>query len=281
MTNSKLWQDLEAQFRALDPYGLLRADGTYTVGSSNVSSEMLYQWALRGEMSLAVGFRVLAHKAGAALGRSDLDPFIAWLQDLTTEHRFFRIETTGGVEQRADGTIVRHFVLATINNICQASAHRCVSLQLAALEAEHLANYLPQPSNRITVPVEVPPRDLEAASASPESGINQTTEIEPSAHTHSAPPGKQRDPIVRKPSRRNPKYSAIDKALQEIADSKPKSHQEVFHALDNRVDVPHAEPFVSARGWHVGFKKDANAARAWLSKRWTHLNLTPFLRGPK
>ena len=66
----------------------------------------------------------------------------------------------------------------------------------------------------------------------------------------------------------------IDKALQEIAESRPSSQEEILQSLDRRrVVTPPAEPFVTARGWMPGFKRDAPAARAWLSKRWAELAL--------
>jgi hypothetical protein len=83
-------------------------------------------------------------------------------------------------------------------------------------------------------------------------------------------------------ARRSSRYRAIDKALQEIAQSRPRTQEEVFQALDGRhVVIPPAQPFVDARGWIVGFHRDAGAARAWLSKRWAELNLSPLPRGPK
>ena len=85
----------------------------------------------------------------------------------------------------------------------------------------------------------------------------------------------------RKRVRRNAKYEGIDEALREIAKSRPKAHEEVFQALEGRSKLPNAEPFKTAGGWHAGFKKDAVAARAWLSKAWSRLNLPAFLRGPK
>lgn len=106
---------------------------------------------------------------------------------------------------------------------------------------------------------------------------------------HPAPP---REPAVpghvqtqrreKKVSRRNQKYEVIDKALQEIAESWPRTQEEILKSLDGRrVVTPPAEPFVTARGWMLGFKRDASAARAWLSKRWAELNLPSLPRGPK
>ena len=90
------------------------------------------------------------------------------------------------------------------------------------------------------------------------------------------PPAK-----VPKPVRRNAGYAAIDSVVREIAQSKPKTHEEVFNLLDGRVAHPSAEPFKSARGWHAGFKKDPARARTWLSKSWSRLKLPAFSRGPK
>jgi hypothetical protein len=94
-------------------------------------------------------------------------------------------------------------------------------------------------------------------------------------------PGRREQSAPRRNARRSPRYEKIDAALRGIAESQPKNHEEVFRALHGRVNTPNAEPFKSAGGWHAGFKKDANTAQAWLSKRWAGLNLPPFARGPK
>jgi hypothetical protein len=86
----------------------------------------------------------------------------------------------------------------------------------------------------------------------------------------------------KQPTRRHPRYKQIDAALIEISQSRPRTQEEVFQSLDNRrVPVPPAEPFLSGRGWMAGFGRDRAAARAWLSKRWSELNLLPFQKGPK
>jgi predicted acyl esterase len=87
---------------------------------------------------------------------------------------------------------------------------------------------------------------------------------------------------LQKPVRRNERSRKIDDALLQIADSRPKTHDLVFQSLDRRrVPTPLAEPFVTGGGWIAGFRRDAQAARAWLSKRWSELDLLPFPRGPK
>ena len=88
---------------------------------------------------------------------------------------------------------------------------------------------------------------------------------------------------AKKPVRRNQKYKVIDAALEKVADGRPSTQEEVFQSLDARhVVIPPAEPFISARGWIAGFRRDSvQGARAWLSKRWAELNLSPLPRGPK
>jgi hypothetical protein len=80
---------------------------------------------------------------------------------------------------------------------------------------------------------------------------------------------------------KNSTYSKIDECLKEIEKSKPRSHAEVFAALDGRVPVPDCEPFRSAKGWRHGYRAQPDRARAWLSRRWARLNLPPFRPGPK
>jgi hypothetical protein len=85
----------------------------------------------------------------------------------------------------------------------------------------------------------------------------------------------------RKQTRPSTRYSAIDRALRDIAASNPKKHEDVFQLLEYRIVHANAEPFRSAGGWVKGFKKNPAAAHAWLFKRWSLLELPPFPRGPK
>jgi hypothetical protein len=110
------------------------------------------------------------------------------------------------------------------------------------------------------------------------------TDLKSASTDQSAPqpaPGVSPRAQAKKPGRRNQKYKAIDRALQEIAESRPRTQADVFKALEGRVGYPPAEPFESARGWMAGFGRDPRAARAWLSKRWAELDLPAFARGPK
>lgn len=106
-----------------------------------------------------------------------------------------------------------------------------------------------------------------------------TVQIPPASDSKEA---DRRKPRGKEPTRRNPRYKQIDAALRNISESRPRTQEEVFQLLDGRhVPPPPAEPFHSARGWMAGFRRDRSAARAWLSKRWSELKLTPLPRGPK
>jgi hypothetical protein len=95
-----------------------------------------------------------------------------------------------------------------------------------------------------------------------------------------ARPARQRAGTSR--VRRNPRYTAIDAALREIADSRPSTHEEVFEFLDvRRVPIPSAQPFLTSRGWVAGFRAKPAAAHSWISKRWKELSLPAMPRGPK
>jgi hypothetical protein len=93
--------------------------------------------------------------------------------------------------------------------------------------------------------------------------------------------GPEQSRMGKKPVRPNKHYRAIDRALREIAESRPETQEEIFQALEGRVPIPRTEPFVTARGWITGFHRDEATARSWLSKRWRGLDLPPLPRGPK
>jgi hypothetical protein len=85
-----------------------------------------------------------------------------------------------------------------------------------------------------------------------------------------------------KPPKRSARYERVDKALCEAAEIRPSSQMEIFQFLDRRNKaLPPCEPFRSWKGWIKGFRKNEARARAWLSKRWALLELSPLPRGPK
>ena len=89
------------------------------------------------------------------------------------------------------------------------------------------------------------------------------------------------DRTNRRRPRRSQKYERIDEELRKIALARPNTQEEVFEALQaRRVVWPSAEPFAT-HGWVAGFRRDEAAARSWLSKRWSELDLPPLPQGPK
>jgi hypothetical protein len=94
--------------------------------------------------------------------------------------------------------------------------------------------------------------------------------------------GKRRGRQPNPASKRNAKYEAIDSALHEISEARPKNHEEVFRFLDERnVPLPRRKLFKAAGGWLRGFQQNPPGASAWLSQAWGRLGLPPFARGPK
>jgi hypothetical protein len=86
----------------------------------------------------------------------------------------------------------------------------------------------------------------------------------------------------RKRVRRNARYERIDEVLRQIAEARPKSHEEVFRLLDDRkVALPNRRLFKSAGGWLMGLQHNRHTASAWLSQAWARLGLPAFPRGPK
>ena len=116
------------------------------------------------------------------------------------------------------------------------------------------------------------------------SSENRSHNSEPTigvSHKQAQPPKSSRGaktPV----RRRNRRYLAIDEALRQIEESKPKTHEEIFRLLDQRrVRIPFAEPFQEAGGWMAGFRRNKKAARPWLSKRRNMLDFDPLPMGPK
>jgi hypothetical protein len=112
--------------------------------------------------------------------------------------------------------------------------------------------------------------------------MNEMLELKQSQILCKQRPAEESTHPPRTPKRaKNSTYSKIDECLKEIEKSKPRRHADVFAALDGRLPVPDCEPFRSAKGWSAGYRTRPDRARAWLSGRWSRLNLPPFRPGPK
>ena len=225
----------------------LRTSGDYTDGQVGG----IGRWRLNDgpNADFLAHFQEAATWAGGALGPPPgVNPLEFWL------HRLFQdlLETEGprddighlAIGQRDQGGIIR--------DVCQASATFCSRLARGALE-----------------------REVETSRNEASNNAAAQTKL---AHDLTQKPPHRRPKSVR----RHPRYLKIDVALREVADMRPKSHEEVFRSLDQRqVPFPHGALFEANRGWLAGFRKDRPRARVWLSKIWSSLNLPPFRRGPK
>ena len=135
------------------------------------------------------------------------------------------------------------------------------------------------------------PPDEKAPSETPQSSDPSFASVSRMArNTEKAHPNAIKGPPTNQPirlssqkrTRQSLRYKTMDQTLTAIAEAKPKTHAEVFRALDGRhVALPGAAPFATAHGWLAGFQKDPQRAHAWLSKTWSRLNLPAFPRGPK
>jgi len=67
------------------------------------------------------------------------------------------------------------------------------------------------------------------------------------------------------PVRRNQKYKVIDEALRKMAESLPRTQEEVFQSLEGRhLVIPPGRAFYDRARMDRGFRRDAAAARAAL-----------------
>lgn len=119
--------------------------------------------------------------------------------------------------------------------------------------------------------------DFFPITAYSQTAVGATPKPKRDPHTDAEPTNRKSE----RSRKTNPCYAAIDKALCDVAASRPRGQVEVFKSLDQRkVPVPHAEPFTNF-GWFKGFERNKPLARIWLSRRWALLKLPGFRRFPK
>ena len=194
----------------------------------------------------------------------------AWLELLRRESPAFQLSVTrpltvkGKLYQTCSGTI---------RDLCTASAvysKRRARGEIGSRLAERLEQEI---AGAVDGSSNTPPLAGDVAGSSA-----QSTAVLADQEAH-LPEESQK---TRKPVRRNSRYEEIDRALREISEARPKSHEEVFRFLNDRgVGVPNRRPFKVAGGWFKGFQRDGHAASAWLSQAWGRLGLPAFPRGPK
>jgi hypothetical protein len=292
MADRTFWHDLAEDFTRLAPAGGLCLHWQYTSGTPGRYRFRLESNDLDHHETFRLRFERLARIAGAALDTSGrLDSLEVWQNELKEHDRDPRNQgDVFGPEVLDDGTRVYH-QLGVIPNACLASANRCMELEMQEMEAElgqdDLAAHgmagegsAPSPSRAThgiggKSGVSGVAKSIPRAADSPPVSAKAGTGARPrSDNVHARMPrtqDAQRPQEVSKanmrPVRRHPRYTKIDEALQEIAESHPRTQEEVFRALEGRAGFPPAEPFETARGWIAGFRRDKPAARAWLSKR--------------
>jgi len=263
-------------------------------------------WTFRGgsgERSERV-FKSLARKAARGInGIPSADAWKAWLDSLRQEEFGFEVRfrhssaynqkrrdyvaqsveaiqvVEGIVETVAllDGSLETRTrvegITGTIERVFETSADFCLELG---------SHGPPDATEEVQ-----PGAKAEAQTTVKGEGIHQVGAVTPTVALASqgAPPTAPLKKRLReehtKAKRRDPKYADIYTALRQIAEARPTSHEEVFRALEGRTRLPHAQPFVSSGGWLAGFKRNKPAARSWLSRAWSGLDLRPFPRGPK
>jgi hypothetical protein len=306
MADRTFWHDLAEDFTRLAPAGGLCLHWQYTSGMPGHYRFWLGSNDPAHHETFRLKFEQLARRAGAAVDTSGrLDSLEAWQNELKKHDRDPRNQgDVFGPEVLDDGTRVYH-QLGVIPNVCQASANRCMELEMKETEVELEQDDLAargmagegsaSSSLRATHGIggesgvsggaKSTPRAADAPSVGTEAGTSATSRSDnvhaQMPHTPDAQGPQEAHKAKKKPVRRHARYTKIDEALQEIADSRPRSQQEVFRALEGRVAFPPAGPFEAARGWIPGFRLDQSAARSWLSKRWAELDLPPLPRGPK
>lgn len=133
MSGSSFWRDLEAQFRALDPAGELRADWDYVAGSGGYGN-----WRITGtnNTTLRLHFQRLARLAGAAVDETGKqDSLQVWLDTLLKRSPSFEYGDQY-VEQNEDGSKGACHIRGRINRLAEASGDLCVELDIEAMEVE-------------------------------------------------------------------------------------------------------------------------------------------------
>jgi hypothetical protein len=201
--------------------------------------------------------------------RDAVDPCTrAWLDLLRINSPAFR---SSEGRSWVKGTECRTYT-GSIRSVCEASATFCTLSARDEIEAR-LTGRLQEEKQTEAAARQKSVQPMSVMPAPP-SSANESDGCGELGVTH-------RSLSRRPPVQQSEKYAAIDKALKSVAESLPKTQEEVFKALDGRVAHAEAEPFKTARGWHAGFKKDSPRARSWLSKSWSRLGLPPFSRGPK
>jgi len=144
MASSNFWRERAADFQLVPDYGMLRADGQYTVGTGAA-----WTWRLSGGANefIRSTFEALARRAAFELaGAATTELLVAWLEAIRKEHINFRSSQIA-TEVREDGSKGPQYVLGTIEQVCTASVILCRKLESDALQAEFGEKQRDEPRN--------------------------------------------------------------------------------------------------------------------------------------
>jgi len=151
MADSAFWRDLAAQFLLIPHYGMLRADGSYIIGSGEP-----WNWHFAGGSGVFVesAFETLARRGAAEIASAGTpDLLVFWLEELRKGNFNFR---SSGIarEIQTDGTDGRQYMTGSIFALCEASATFCKKLEAQAVQAEFYEKHRNESDDRLKQPFE-------------------------------------------------------------------------------------------------------------------------------
>jgi hypothetical protein len=267
LADSTFWRELAREFCALPD------DNTYVDQVIDPISDHPFlktspkpQWMLHSNSHhVAVQFEVLARRAGDGFSPDGpVDLFQAWMDAL------WGFNVNADTHKDATGREPYIFVEVKkrIRDLSRTSCLLCRHLENDAVNEERARRAEKAVSLPSVNVIGVPPAEERAPLAE--------RQVEPSRSSEQKVRQQRGQPV-----RSSPIYTAIYKALRQIAESRPRTQEQVFQALEARhVALPTAKPFAN-HGWLRGFQMDEGRARSWLSKTWAKLKLPALPRGPK
>jgi hypothetical protein len=130
MASSQFWQERARLFQQIPGCDVLRADGTYIIGSGES-----WRWQLSGGATefTRETFETMARNSAfeiAPIGTTDL--LVAWLEAIRNEHINFHFYQ----HQPATDSKGLQYMLGNIDRVCEASATLCRRLADRALQTE-------------------------------------------------------------------------------------------------------------------------------------------------
>src|SRR5439155_3010613 len=144
MASSEFWQQRAPVFLQIPGHEMLRADGHYIIGSGEP-----WRWQFAGGATefTRETFENLARSSAFEIAPTDTtDLLVAWLEAIRKEQINFHSNMTAE-EVPDDGSKGLHYVLGTIDRVCEASAILCRRLANRALQTEFEEKQRNDPKN--------------------------------------------------------------------------------------------------------------------------------------